>query len=175
MPETLDNFYLSWLYDQVGGVRVRNKSRTYWDLFRQLYSKEFVWLIPNDDNRIRDGLDLRDEWLDTSDIHPRPYKVWMERDCSLLEILVGLSRRLAFEGEGHPPVWFWHLIENLGLQDCTDRPKYNQSEVDEVLDTVIWRTYEPDGRGGLFPLRYPKHDQREVELWYQMQEYLLDA
>lgn len=173
MTETLDDLYLTWLYAQVGDVKVRNKSRTYWDLFRQMYCKQFVWLVPNDDNRVQDGLDLRYEWATETGIAPA--NEWMEEGCSFLEIVISLSRRLAFEGEGHPPVWFWHLIGNLGLQECTDRPKYNQSEVDEVLDSVIQRTYDPSGRGGLFPLRYPKHDQREVELWYQMNEYLLDA
>jgi hypothetical protein len=170
---TLDDLYLTWLYSQVGDVKVRNKSRTYWDLLSQLYSKPFIWLVPNDDNRVQDGLDLRFEWMYEHSMSPPDD--WLFRDCSFLEMLVGLSRRLAFEGEGHPPVWFWHLMENLGLHECTDRPKYNQIEVDERLDIVIWRLYEPDGRGGLFPLRYPKHDQREVEIWYQMNEYLLDA
>lgn len=173
MTEALDDLYLSWLYDQVGGVRVRNKSRTYWDLFYQMYNKQFIWIVPNDDNRVQDGLDLRYEWLLDSDI-PQPPE-WTNQGCSFLEMLVALSRRLAFEGEGHPSTWFWHLIDNLGLHECTDRPKYNQRMVDEILDSVIWRTYEPNGRGGLFPLRYPKHDQRDVELWYQMSEYLLDA
>ena len=173
MTETLDDLYLTWLYSQVGDVKVRNKSRTYWDLLRQMYNTPFVWLIPNDDNRVQDGLDLRYEWI--MEIGITPDREWMEEDCSFLEILIALSRRLAFEGEGHPPTWFWHLIANLGLQECTDRSKYNQEEVNEVLETVIQRTYAPNGRGGLFPLRYPKHDQREVELWYQMNEYLLDA
>lgn len=173
MTGTLDDLYLTWLYSQVGDVKVRNKSRTYWNLFTQLYSKSFVWLVPNDDNRVQDGLDLRDQWTMESGISPDPQ--WMASDCSFLEMLVGLSRRLAFEGEGHPPVWFWHLIQNLGLHECTDRSRYNQSEVNDRLDIVIWRLYDPSGRGGLFPLRYPKHDQREVEIWYQMNEYLLDA
>lgn len=173
MTESLDDLYLAWLYDQVGDVKVRNKSHTYWDLFRQMYQKEFVWLIPNDDNRIADGLDLRYEWAMKSGISPQP--MVSNEGCSFLEMLIGLSRRLAFEGEGHPPVWFWHLIRNLGLLACTDRPKYNQSEVNDRLDDVILRLYEPDGRGGLFPLKNPKHDQRYVEIWYQMNEYLLAA
>lgn len=173
MTDTLDDIYLTWLYDQVGDIKVRNKSRTYWVLFRQMYEKQFVWLIPNDDNRVQDGLDLRNEFLMATGYQCPPG--WAETDCSFLEMVMALSRRLAFEGEGHPPVWFWHLIKNLGLLHCTDRSSYDQSEVNDRLDTVIFRLYEPDGRGGLFPLRYPKHDQRDVEIWYQMNEYLLDS
>lgn len=173
MTGTLDDIYLTWLYSQVGDVKVRNKSRTYWDLFSQMYDKPFVWLVPNDDNRIQDGLDLRHEFLveEGLDFSDR----WLGSDCSFLEVVIALSRRLAFEGEGHPPVWFWHLMKNLGLQNCTDRPGYDKVEVDQRLDAVIFRLYEPNGRGGLFPLRHPKHDQTEVEIWYQMNEYLLDA
>jgi hypothetical protein len=175
---SLDDLYLSWLYSQVGDVRVRNKSRTYWDLFTQMYNKPFVWFVPNDDNRVMDGLDLRYEWMGSrpeSEWDIAPDRDWLERECSFLELMVALSRRLAFEGGGHPPVWFWHLIENLGLKECTDRPRYDQGEVEKRLDNVIWRTYEPNGRGGLFPMRHSRFDQREIEIWYQMNEYLLDA
>jgi hypothetical protein len=168
---TLDELYFTWLYSQVGDVKDRNKSRTYWSLLNQLYYKPFVWLIPNDDNRVQDGLDLRHEWM--YEYRMAPSDDWLFRDCSFLEMLIALSRRLAFEGEGHPPVWFWHLIKNLGLHECTDRSKYNQDEVNDALDTVIFRLYDPNGRGGLFPLRYSENDQRQVEIWYQMNEYLL--
>lgn len=175
MTEILDDIYLTWLYSQVGDVKVRNKSKTYWILLRQMYAKPFVWLIPNDDNRVMDGLDLRYEWAGSLDSEIFVDAEWLMRDCSFLEMLVALSRRLAFEGEGHPPAWFWHLMDNLGLLNCTDRPNYDQTEVDTKLDTVIWRLYDPNGRGGLFPLKYPEHDQRDVEIWYQMNEYLLHA
>jgi hypothetical protein len=46
------------------------------------------------------------------------------------------------------------------------------SVVDEILERVIGRTYRPDGRGGFFPLRYAEKDQREVELWYQLNAYV---
>lgn len=136
-----------------------------------MYSKKFVWFIPNDDNRLEDGLDLRYEFVAERRIFADPE--WMSLDCSFLELLIGLARRLAFEGEGHPHVWFWHLVDNLELTKCTDDRRYSRQRVETILDDVIWRTYEPTGRGGLFPLRYPHDDQREVELWYQMQAYLL--
>jgi hypothetical protein len=36
------------------------------------------------------------------------------------------------------------------------------------------REYDPDGRGGLFPLDGTHANQREVELWYQMQAYIIE-
>lgn len=101
--------------------------------------------------------------------------MWQQLGCSFLEMMIALSRRLAFEEEGQPSRWFWHLIENLGI-DVTDA-YYNieiERAVNDRLDTVIYRTYDSTGMGGLFPLENPRQDQREVEIWYQLQAYLLE-
>jgi hypothetical protein len=174
--EVLDEQYLIWLYSQVGNVKDRNRSRTYWNLFRQLYSIEFVWLVPNDDNRVEDGRDLRYEWI--GEHHQGDLDItaeWLGRGCSFLEMLIALCRRTAFEADSHPDTWFWHLLNNLGLLECTDRSNYDPIEVDDRIHTVIQRTYERDGRGGLFPMRHAQKDQRRVELWYQMNAYLLEG
>lgn len=175
MNEPLDELYLQWLYAQVGSVRLRSPRKTYWALLRQLYTKEFHWFVPNDDNRVEDGRDLRHEFCSDegiSDVDP----AWMELGCSMLEMLIGLSRRLAFEAEGQPRDWFWHLLGNLDLTSCNDiRNQFSSEGVDEVLERVIWRTYDHDGRGGLFPLKRADEDQRRVEIWYQLSAYLLQA
>lgn len=173
MTGTLDDLYLTWLYSQVGDVKEHNKSKTYWKLLRRMYQNEFVHLIPNDDNRYEDGRELRREWIDEENINVD--ENWWALGCSFLEMLIALSRRLAFEGDGHPETWFWHLIDNLDLMDCTDRVRFHMGEVDEIIDRVVYRTYAPDGVGGLFPLRHARRDQRDVELWYQMQAYLIEG
>jgi hypothetical protein len=43
--------------------------------------------------------------------------------------------------------------------------------VEEILYALIWRTYDPDGVGGFFPLAWPKEDQTKIEIWYQMNAY----
>lgn len=176
MSEPLDELYLRWLYEQVGNVKVRSRNRTYWDLFRQMFRKPFVWFIPNDDNRAADGICLREQFLedegfDIFEVDPD----WLGMECSFLEMMVALARRLSFEDEGSPASWFWRLLENLGLEDCTDRSKYDRAKVDHIINTVVWREYDADGHGGLFPLRHARSDQREVEIWYQMNEYLIEA
>lgn len=174
MKKPLDELYLTWLYAQIGNVKLKNRSRTYWTLARQLYTKEFVWFIPNDDNRAEDGRDLRCEFLDQEQIEDVD-EGWMELGCSVLEMLIGLSRRLSFEDDREPRVWFWCLIDNIGLLEQTDNSRTPAEHVDEILNKVIWRTYKPSGRGGLFPLRRAERDQREVEIWYQLSAYLLES
>lgn len=174
MKEPLDELFFKWLYSQVGNVRLRNPTRTYWKLFRQLYSKEFVWLIPNDDNRLEDGRELRQVFAREQriDIHD---PLWLSMGCSMLEMLIGLSIRLNFEEDRWAiDEWFWHLLRNLNITYCNDASDYIPQIVEELLDDLNWRTYDPDGQGGLFPLQYPEHDQREVEIWYQLNTYLLE-
>lgn len=174
MIEPLDELYFRWLYAQVSNVKLKNPSRTHWSLLKLLHTKEFVWFVPNDDNRLEDGRYLREEFVYDQRLLDVEQN-WMELGCSMLEMLIGLSRRLYFEEDGFTiDEWFWRLLENLGLHGLTDRGGWSEQDVDEILDDVIWRTYEPDGHGGLFPLVEPHEDQREVELWYQMSEYLLE-
>lgn len=173
MNEPLDELYLTWLYSQTGSVKLKSKSRTYWSLLRRLYCKVFVWIIPNDDNRVEDGKDLRYEFV--ADLGLRNVdQDWMELPCSMLEMLVALSRRLAFEAEGEPRDWFWQMLTNLEINQYNDRTHIPDDELDDRLNIVIWRTYEPDGIGGLFPLKWPERDQRDIELWYQLSAYILE-
>lgn len=171
MSGPLDELYLHWLYSQVASVRFKNPARTYWSLARHMYMKQFVWLVPNDDNRVEDGRDLRYEFFRENDIAPD--EDWIGLDCSVLEMLIALSRRLAFEGGGKARDWFWTMLENLDLSRCSD-VNYNLGDVEDILDVMIWRTYEPDGRGGLFPLNDPAEDQRDVEIRYQQASYILE-
>ena len=109
MTKPLDELYLEWLYSQVASLRSRNPERKHWALLRQLYSTEFVWFVPNDDNRVEDGRDLRHEFLEDeglTDVDPE----WMDLGCSAFEMMLGLARRLSFEAEGEPREWFWRLM-----------------------------------------------------------------
>ena len=173
MSKPLDEQYLVWLYSQVGSVYNRNPSKSYWRLLKLLYNKEFLWIIPNDDNRAEDGRDLRVEFIEQRNIQ-HVDRDWMRLGCSMLELLIGLSRRLAFEAEGEPRGWFWKLMENIGLAEYNDHALFSDDQVNKVLDDVILRTYKRNGAGGLFPLKKTVEDQREVELWYQMNAYVVE-
>lgn len=176
MPEApLDERYLSWLYSQVASVKTRVRARTYWKLFRQLQETIFVAIVPFDDNRISDARDLRYEYLAEAE-NETGDPDWTRSPVSMLEVLIVLSRQLAFEMDDPVALWFWHLIEMMELEQFNDREydDHAQEAIDSTLDRIIWRRYGPDGRGGLFPLRNPRQDQREVELWYQLNAYLLE-
>ena len=137
MSEPLDEMYFKWLYSQVGDIDAKNPRHTYWGLFKQLFSKEFVWIVPNDDNRIEDGRDLRYEFVDQSGLSDVD-QAWINMGCSMLELLIALSRRLAFEAEGQPWEWFYQMLVNTGLYEQDDK-RIDETYVNAVLDKIIWR------------------------------------
>lgn len=171
---TPDGLYLLWLYRQVRTVRTTRKTpNTYWELFDQLLQTEFVWFVPNDDNRATDGRELRYEWAARTGAQVDTQ--WLETGCSFLEMLIALSRRLSFEEGNDSASWFWQLIENLGLTEFKDGSGFESEEVQDVTHRVMFRNYDRNGNGGLFPLRSSNKDQRKVEIWYQLSEYLLQG
>lgn len=170
--EPLEETYFKWLVVQVVDNRRRNPRMTHWEVLKQLHRTEFLWIIRNDDNRVVDGKELRTEFLEGGSVDD-----WETQGCSFLEMLIALSRRLTFQTEGVSEAeWFWHLLDNVGLRisdwDYEEQRMYGY--VDQVLQALNNRTYDKNGRGGLFPLHDPVDDQTKVELWYQMNYYLLE-
>lgn len=173
MNVPLDELYFGWLCRQVGESENRKPSRCFSNLLRKIFKTEFIYLIPKDDNRAIDGRNLRYEFVDELELEVP--EDWMNQGCSMLELIIGLSRRLSFELEGEPRLWFWRLLSNLELDQYNDAMPFPEARVDYILENLILRTYKPNGRGGLFPLtsrRCP--DQRDVELFYQLQAYVLE-
>jgi hypothetical protein len=175
--EPLDELYFQWLYSKVADPDIQEKNLTYWGVLRILYTKPFVWVdsVVHDEDRIKDGKALRIEFIEDqgwniSDVDHS----WMEMGCSMLELMVGLSRRLEFLADGTPHYWFWVLMSNIGLAGYNDRKRLPRRHIDDVLDEIIYRNYEPSGLGGFFPLQYPREDQRDIDLWTQMNEYVLE-
>ena len=169
--------YLDWLYEQIAPEEIY-QSHSHRELIRRLFTTEFTHFVPNDDNRAEDGVALREEFKELFDFHD--YPVWFNEPCTILEMLVALCRRLEFQEGSTPWAWFWKLMDNLDLNRFTDlRFKTMGAEADmiveEILTTLNNRTYLPNGRGGLFPLRRPKDDQRDVEIWTQASAYLVEG
>jgi hypothetical protein len=176
MSEPLDEMYLKWLYRFIANPRYKHHTKTHWVLAKLLFTTEFTWTIPNDDNRAEDGKDLRWQFVQELELYWVD-EYWFQEGCSMLEMLIALAKRLEFESDRTLKDWFWELIRNTGIPYATDILYAKDSDLaDHVracMSTVIHRTYAPDGRGGLFPQKSTTRDQRDVELWYQLSEYLI--
>lgn len=170
MNNPLSEDYLRWLEPQVRDEQY-TQGQQYWGLLSIMFEKEFEWTVFNDDNRVQDGLDLRAEFCFANHIRADALKDLGQ--CSFLEVLIGLSRRLAFAAGGTANGWAWQLVTNIELHKMSDPlSRRKVRRIDDVLDTVIWRTYQPDGVGGFFPLAWPDEDQTQKELWYQMAAFI---
>lgn len=162
----VDYQYFAWLTSQ---IRTPPRRRTYNELFDRLHSIEFVWTVANDDNRIADGLRLREEFSEGASFAPSMEAV------SVLEVLVALSRRLEFLTSWPADAWAWKLIKNLHLHSMYDPLTHHKADIlDQTIESLIWRTYEQNGQGGFFPLKHPEEDQRRIEIWYQMNAYVIE-
>lgn len=157
----LDDDYFYWLISQIKHPR----TKTFDGLFRKMHSVDFLWVIDGDDNRVHDAFDLRCEFIQGSISKPAHMVV------SVLEMIVALSRRVAFISDGDADTWAWKLIRNLGLDRMSD-PIVDHEMMDNILYNLIWRQYDPSGLGGFFPLMRPEGDQTHVELWVQMNSYV---
>jgi len=170
-----ENRYFDFLCSLVG------RSNEYSILLDELHGIEYYSLIPNDDDRGEDGKHLRQLFLD--EVGPHGSSSLPKSDCTVLEMLIGLSYRLEFETaqsrwEKKPSEWFWILVDNLGLSSW-DNEGFDEHREDwevpvEQVGGMLSREYESNGIGGLFPLKDPKKDQRRVEIWYQMSAYIME-
>lgn len=161
----LDHDYYHWLVEKV----YIPPNKTFSTLFDMLHSQEFVWIVPNDDNRVSDALELRESFMDG-----REGSLDLE-GATLLEVLIALSGRASFITDVTSEQWVWTFIKNLDLNRYFDPlNEKDMMSIQDIIERFIWRTYRADGYGGLFPLKKPKDDQREVEMWYQLNTYVIE-
>jgi hypothetical protein len=99
---------------------------------------------------------------------------WENAGCSVLEMFYAFAERAEFQ-TGEPAYdWFWTFVDNLRMTGFNDASSVKESDIQDILNRLIWRTYDKNGRGGMFPLRSPSHDQTQLEIWYQFCEFLIE-
>ena len=167
--------YFDWLKNQ---VEYFDTPVTHNKLFKKLHETRYVPLMEKDQNRAEDGIHLRDVFFGTD--HEDGALI-IDTNCSFLEFLVALSIRMnyiyAMLDEDRTADCFWTLINNMGLGDINDN-NWSSGDSDYIqscCDVIINRAYQQDGKGGLFPLDNPRTNQRNVEIWYQMNQYLTEV
>lgn len=175
-PNEIKSDYFLWL---CGIVNADDPDCSFFSLMRALFDHEFHWSIDNDVNRAEDGKSLRDDFADQS--FYLDYSS-IGGPCNVLEMLIALAGRIDEDVMWNPDcdrtvAWFWEMISNLGLDGFDDanwvEPK-SRIRVDEIVDCWLDRRFGYDGSGGIFPLKNPNRNQRNVEIWYQMHPYFLE-
>ncbi len=168
MDEPIENAYFDWLCARVK----TDDSPDYLGLFRILHTCPYLDPSGLDENRVADAKELRDFFLQESSM--RANRDWIRQEASIFEVLIAFSEIAAFQFDTSRDKWFWQFITNLRLEDYRRVGIIDEPTIIDILERFVTRTYEPSGDGGLFPLRRPHRDQREVELWYQFCDYVED-
>lgn len=177
---TPEENYFYWLCDTVGGVGKHEK------LLRILFNKDYYWLIAHDDDRVLDGIRLREIFSNFFD-----YNGYLKLgQCKVLEVLVSLAMSCeddimhVSELGDRTHIWFWMMIENLGLLDKRFEDEFiggkETQDVIDRLDFMLERKYGNDGVGSLFPCKsgnfknapFSKVHYFDLDLWTQLNRYM---
>lgn len=136
---------------------------------------EFTWSVALDANRMQDVMTMREVYADEfEEISDRNYGY-----CSVFEMLVAMAikcdRDIMYDASEGPRGYYWFRIflENL----YGDLKMANELDGDEIVDICmrfIERRYDRHGNGGMFPMKHSKIDQRRVQLWIQMNAWILE-
>lgn len=176
MTRSVPDRYFFWLYDQVCIVRSVESVSSYVRVCRHMHNIKFKSLVEFDENRASKGGDLRNEFKRLHTLEPFAEVDFLYPDATIFETLVALTKDANFMADRGEKLWFHEFVTNLGLDRCYDHRMLHRSEspIERALHKFNDRKYKPNGAGGLFPLKFPSHDQREVELWYQMGSYVTE-
>ena len=169
----VDDYY-NWLMDIIEEDKHPTSNYSY--VLDKMFHTEFYGIVGNDCNRLEDGFELRS--IFANEIGEHLYYVMDELPdfCSVLEMMIGLAKRWEDDvtyipGEyGHEAMWFWQMMDNLGLSKITD-DEFDDGVVEDILFRFLERKYERNGKGGLFYIPNCHEDMRKIEIWYQMNRY----
>lgn len=165
--DNLRDELFEWIYQSVEGKRYR-------ELLRILYDTEFEVMIPLDENRLIDGIELRYKFAESVGIPSLAIRKKFDNSkCSILEMMVGLAVRIedtimcdADFGD-RTSMWFWMMIKSMELYEETN-DRIQLEYVEMVIDRFLNRTYSASGKGGLFTVNDPYKDMTKYEIWHQM-------
>lgn len=158
--------YYMWLLERVEESDMMKD--LYSDLFRLLFDTEYTYTFVMDENRAKGGESLRS-------IFAAENGVFVEDVCSgpcrVLEMIEALATEMAMNQEASIHLFFWELIENLGLMGEINK-YFDKDRVRYILNRWMNRQFEPDGTGSLFPIKGFEGDMRNIEVWDQMNIYM---
>lgn len=168
--------YFEWLRRFVCGQK-KSKYGSYDKLLIFLHNTEFTWTIDMDSNRASDGRELRRRFGQEKKLSRETVDNFLNGPCSVLEMMIALANRCERDIMSDPEAgnrtgqWFWEMVANLGLGQMTDG-RYDEDKTRRVIFHFLTRSYEPDGKGGLFTVHNCRFDLRTVEIWCQAMWYL---
>ena len=149
--------YTRWLI-QRGCLENYSELASVWD------ELDFVWYIPEDEDKAIQALRMRDEYCyETGMPSPR------QAPTSFLEVFVSITDTLTAMLYRDRESFTKSILLNMGARSYSDDGRLPSEIHDEALiiaERVMYRTYSRNGTGGLF--RIPGVDILEMPLTTQM-------
>lgn len=180
MRKTLNRHYFEWIYKLVYNDKYY-KHLSYRELLTYLHTIEFTYILPLDENRAIDGIDLRYRFGYENDYRREDIRDHIDiQPCSVLEMMIALAFRVEehimddYKYGNRTGQWFWNMIVSLGLGNMCD-DNFDEQYVYEVIQHFLNRDYAPNGRGGLFTLTGCPYDARKMDIWQQFMWYLVEV
>lgn len=149
--------YTSWLIKR-GCLENYSELASVWD------ELDFVWYIPEDEDKAIQALRMRDEYCYETDM-PSP----RQAPASFLEVFVSITDTLTAMLYQDRELFTKSILLNLGARSYSDDgrlPSEIHGEALIIAERVMYRTYSRNGTGGLF--RIPGTDTLEMPLTTQM-------
>ena len=149
--------YTRWLI-QRGCLENYSELASVWD------ELDFVWYIPEDEDKAIQALRMRDEYCyETEMSSPR------QAPASFLEVFVSITDALTAMLYQDREKFTKSILLNMGAYSYSDDGRL-PSEINEealvIAERVMYRTYGRNGSGGLF--RIPGSDILETPITSQM-------
>lgn len=164
--------YFEWLCNLA--FPTKELRRRYQRLLDALHTSTFRYIISLDENRMIDGIDLRERFCYEENVSKSivEKELYIVRGCSVLEMMVALSLRcdeqimFDFDIGNRTHIWFFEMLKNLGLDGQFDYA-FDYRLYNLIIERFLNREYTPYGEGGLFVV-YRRGDIRQSDIWYQM-------
>lgn len=181
----LSELYLVWLLNLVNADNYKGKS--YIKLCSLLNKIPFEPIMKLDINRNSDVQSLlRETYIQSQSDWYRLNEQFDDLidlptwPVSFLELIISLAMRIDLDfmreinGIDNTRIYFWILVRNLGFLSFDD-DNWNEDSIISVvnrLNIVQERKYDFNGNGGLFPLENTEIDQRNVQIWNQLCQFV---
>lgn len=178
--------YFNYLVNQIAFDGVNLKGSFYTNLLNFMFAKDFYWMpnFPLDSDRAEDGYALREQFLRTfgGQVNYAEFEAFCQhKKASVLEVLIALCIRisglLTTETSEVIGLYFWHLLDNMGLSWADDKD-FDPDIVNGVFENWMRRNYAPDGSGGNIFIfgnfnaaNFMKKNAAEMNIWDQANFY----
>lgn len=181
--DNLSQLYLEWLLRLINADNYKDKS--YIKLCSLLNKIPFEPVMKLDENRSSDVQSLlretyiqsQSDWYRLNNDEIMEIPTW---PVSFLELIISLAMRIDLDfmreinGIDNTRIYFWILVRNLGILEFDDEHWGEDAIISIVnrLNIVQERKYDFNGNGGLFPLENAEIDQRNVQIWNQLCQFV---